>query len=265
MREVPSTRQVSRRITAIVLGGGMVLGSFGAAARPAWARADSSRSGGPGGTGAATSALLVEYYETFLKDQDLDTFRQRVSSRYTEADLSKLAAGNDNQAKRAAILGLGQLGTMKVNEMVAQALADPDPVVRALAADSLWSIWFRADSAENNATLERVRLLIGRDEAKEAEELATKLIARAPNFAEAYNQRAIALFAQGRFADSAGDCRRVLERNPVHFGALSGLGQCYLRMGDRRGALDTFRRALKLQPHSAGLRQTVALLEAADA
>ncbi len=57
----------------------------------------------------------------------------------------------------------------------------------------------------------------------------------------------------------------MLELNPVHTGALSGLAQCYLRMGDRRQALETYRRALALDPHDEALRLLVRELAVTDA
>lgn len=211
-----------------------------------------------------SASLLVSYYETFLRDHDLDGFRRQVLERYTEGTLARVAASGDVQSRRAAVLALGLVGTFGVNDVVGRALRDRDPVVRSLANNALWAIWFRADTPENNATLERVRGLIQRQRIDEARELATRLIARAPGFAEAYNQRAIAYFFLGRFEESAADCRRVLERNPYHFGALSGLGQCYVKLNQRREALKIFRRALKLQPYSEGLREAVATLEAEE-
>ena len=95
-----------------------------------------------------------------------------------------------------------------------------------------------------------------------AEVLVTRLIAAAPNFAEAYNQRAIIYFHQGRFAESVQDCQRVLSRNPYHFGAISGMAQCQLELKRPHDALKTLRRALKLQPHHTSLRETIRILEA---
>ena len=160
------------------------------------------------------------------------------------------------------MLALGLVGTFQVNQVVARGLRDPDPAVRSLAGNALWAIWFRADTPENNATLQEIRDLVGRERLDEARALASVLIARAPRFAEAYNQRAIALFAQHQYAESAADCRAALERNPYHIGALGGLGQCYLRMDQRAEALATFRRALKLQPFNTSLVETVQVLEA---
>ena len=208
------------------------------------------------------NALLVGYYEGFLRDQDAARFRERVAARYSEGTLARLLRMGEVEARRAAAYSLGQIGTFQVNDEVARALRDPDPTVRGLASEALWLIWFRADAPENNATLARVRSLNDGRRFEEAAMMASRLIARSPRFAEAYNQRAIAYYLLGRLEESANDCLRALERNPHHFGALSGLGQCYLGL-DRPGeALKVFRKALKLQPYSEGLRETVAILEA---
>ncbi len=211
-----------------------------------------------------TAALLVDYFDAFLREQDIEAFRQSVTARYTEGTLARLAQSGGTKARRAAVLALGLVGSFGTNATVAARLRDPDPVVRDLAVNALWAIWFRADTPENNASLEQVRDLIGRERAREAVEQATRLIARSPEFAEAYNQRAIALFFLGQYAESAADCRRALRRNPYHIGALAGLGRCYLQMDRRDDALATFRRALELQPYDAGLRETIVSLEAVD-
>jgi tetratricopeptide (TPR) repeat protein len=208
-----------------------------------------------------TAPLLLDYLDAYRTDNDLDAFRRRVEARYSEGTLCRLLKTGTPEARRAAVLALGLFAKYDVNDAVGEALKDRDPIVRNYAVQSLWSIWFRADSPENNALLIEVRDLIGRERLREAEQSATRLIARSPRFAEAYNQRAIARFFQGHFAESADDCRQVLQLNRVHIGALGGLGQCYLRMGQREAALETFRKALKLQPFNADLRETIEVLE----
>jgi tetratricopeptide (TPR) repeat protein len=209
-----------------------------------------------------TGSLLVAYYESFLHDYDVERFRQQVSARYTEGTLARLIESGSLSARRAAVLSLGLFGTMESNAALARALRDTDAAVRDLAGNSLWAVWYRADTPENNATLEQLRLMIGHDRLADAVALGSRLIARAPNFAEAYNQRAIAHFLQGHYQESAADCHQVLERNPYHFGALSGLAQCQLHLKQRREALKTLRRALHLQPFSQQLQQAVSALEA---
>lgn len=209
----------------------------------------------------AAAPLLVEYLEDFQRGDDLEAFRRNVEARYTEGTLGRLLQSGKPEARRASVLALGLIGSFASNRAVGEALKDRDPIVRNQASQALWSIWFRAGAPEQNAQLAEVRDLIGRDRMKEAEASATRLIARAPNFAEAYNQRAIARFAQGRYLESAGDCRQALLRNRYHFGALDGLTRCYLELGRKTEALEACRRALKLQPFHDGLRRMVAILE----
>ena len=183
-----------------------------------------------------SGSLLVEYYEGFLRDRDLEQFRDQVLARYTEGTLGRvLTVSPSVTARRAAVLALGVTGSFEQsNAVLGRAMADDDPVVRTMAESALWAVWFRADSPENNATLDEIRLLIGNRQLDVATGLASRLIARSPKFAEAYNQRAIALFIQGRFAESAEDCRRVLQLNPYHIGAVSGLAQCQMQLNQPR-------------------------------
>jgi len=230
------------------------------------ARAEASRPGiGAADRGdAETGALLVAYFQRLLDDRDLGAFQDRVAARYTEGALGRILAESPvTTARRAAVVALGQQGRFEQsNAVLGRALRDSDAVVRRLAEDALWSIWFRAGRPEHNRTLQEVSHLIGRGQMSRAETLANDLIRVAPDFAEAYNQRAILYFHQGRFAESAADCQRVLSRNPYHFGALSGLAQCLLRLDRPADVLKTLHRALKLQPYQDGLRENIRLLEA---
>jgi tetratricopeptide (TPR) repeat protein len=212
---------------------------------------------------AHTGSLLAEYFEAFLRDRDLDTFRSHVEVRYNEGTLCRLLArSSDGAARQAAVLSLGILGTFeKCNAVLARALRDDDIAVRSMAEDALWAIWFRADTPEHNRILGHVRLAIGRLQLDQAEALVTKLIAEAPNFAEAHNQRAIIYFYQRRFAESIRECEKVLSRNPYHFGAISGMAQCLLQLRRPHEAIKTLRRAVKLQPYHTSLRESLRVLE----
>ncbi len=205
--------------------------------------------------------LLVDYFHTFLQDHDLEAFRVKVWARYSEGTLSRVVAMGDVQARRAAVFALGLEGSFDANAAVARALKDPDLTVRGLAEQSLWSIWRKADSPENNAELDAIAALIAEQRYDAAIDRADRLIARAPRFAEAYNQKAIAEFCLGRFDASIQSCRQVLERNEFHLGALAGMGQCQLRLGRIDQAIAAYRRALKIQPYHEGNRDLIERLE----
>jgi tetratricopeptide (TPR) repeat protein len=212
---------------------------------------------------AQSGSLLVEYFRDFLAKRDVDEFRNHVAARYNEGTLGRILAGSsDVSARRAAVLSLGIMGSFEQsNASLGRALRDDDLAVRSMAEDALWAVWFRAGTPEHNRTLEEVRHLINREQLAKAETLVTRLIADAPHFAEAYNQRAIVNFFRGRFAESAEDCQRVLERNPFHIGALEGLAQCQIRLNRAQDALKSLRRALKLRPHNTALKESIHELE----
>jgi tetratricopeptide (TPR) repeat protein len=209
----------------------------------------------------ANAELLVVYFEGYVTNRDEEVFERNVAAHYTEEALAHLMLTGRPMVRQAAVLGLGRIGGYRMNAVVARALQDEDPTVRGLAEMALWSIWFRSDTPENNATLRQVSGLIEAGRSRDAELLATRLIAKAPTFAEAYNQRAIARWKLGRLGESIEDCKRVLERNPYHIGALSGMGQCHWRLGQQQEALNAFRRAARLQPRNENLREQVQALE----
>jgi tetratricopeptide (TPR) repeat protein len=170
-------------------------------------------------------ALLVEYYNDLPEPQEndpkgwetrlrngLEKFKKQVETRYSEGTLHRLLHSNDGQTRRAAVLALGLTGSIKrSNAILAGMLQDSDRGVRQLASDALWALWFRADSQENNQELHRLMNL--RDRRKKRSALDA-LIGRAPNFAEAYNQRAIVHFQNEEWQKSITDCERVLKLNP---------------------------------------------------
>jgi tetratricopeptide (TPR) repeat protein len=87
------------------------------------------------------------------------------------------------------------------------------------------------------------------------------LVKKAPQFAEAWNQRAIIYFRMEDFAHAVSDCEQVIKLNPYHFGALSGMGQAFMKMRKPRAALKAFRTAYQLNPTLAGVEETIHFLE----
>jgi tetratricopeptide (TPR) repeat protein len=192
----------------------------------------------------------------------LSRFKQAVEARYNEATLQRLLRWQQTEVREAAALALGLVGTMRCNPALAASLHDEDHTVCRLASEAMWSIWFRADAPENNAELQRVILLrpdeVGRDVI--LVEFAA-LLRKAPRFAEVYNQRGIFHFRCGVMSRAIADCDRALRLNPCHFGAASGLGQCFMKQKKLRAALRSFRRALRINPNLESVRQTIMSIE----
>jgi tetratricopeptide (TPR) repeat protein len=219
-------------------------------------------------------SLLVEFYRELPERREEDeprewllrmqtalvTFQKKVGERYTEGTLQRLLECPDAHARRAAVLALGLAGTMQSNPALAGRLRDDDRQVRQMANDALWSLWFRGENAAHSAALQRAIGLRDRDKALAS---LDALIRKAPRFAEAYNQRAIVYFRMNEFEKAAADCEKVLQLNPYHYGALSGLGQAQLNLRKPQAALKTFRRAVQVNPNLDGVQDTIRALEEA--
>ena len=219
-----------------------------------------------------STALLVEYFEHLPTRRSRESaenwrarlqagqedFKKQVQARYNEGTLLRLLDSCELRARRAALFALIQLGTMEATAALARRLHEEDPDLRQLAVDALWAIWFRADSEDNNRELKRLSALKDRHKALA---VLNQLIARAPAFAEAYNQRAIVYFRLKQYDKSIADCEKTLELNPFHFGAQAGLGQCYLHLRKHKAALKAFRNALRIHPFLDGVADAIRNLE----
>jgi len=206
-------------------------------------------------------ACLAQFYHEYVENQDSAGFIRLVSTRYTRGTLERLAEVGDRETRRAAVLALGYVGDYGCNTTLGKALHDSDRGVRTLAENGLRGVWCRAGSSDERQQLAITIRSNTSQHYREAAVQAGRLIERAPWFAEAWNQRAIAHFGLGRYAESIYDCRQALELNPYHFGAAAGMGQCHLLLGNRTTALECFRRALRLNPELEGVRASVTYLE----
>lgn len=121
--------------------------------------------------------------------------------------------------------------------------------------------WSRSGSAAGNLLLRRGREAMEEDDAAAAYEHFSALIDHVPAFAEGYNARAMVHFQAERYGMALADIGETLARNPDHFGALSGLGFIWERMGNYAAALEAFQRALALHPHRERLQDAVERLE----
>lgn len=216
---------------------------------------------GPDLQSVSPAAILNDAYRHFLHEEEVQAFVGRVSAYFREPALARLLTDDDVTTRRAAALALRLTGTIRSNRPLARALRDDDPVVRIMAQQAMWTAWRRAGTKAQNKKLAEITGLVGGAEPDKAAELATDLISEAPEFAEAYNQRAIAHFIAERYRESIEDCKRVLERNPYHFGAASGMGKCHEKLNEPVEALGAYRRALEINPHLEGARATVRRLQ----
>ena len=210
---------------------------------------------------SSRAPILVKYYHEYLDEQDSAMFIQNIARRYTCASLERVASMGDRIARRGAVLALGFMGDYSVNVVMGKALVDRDRGVRAIAENGIRDIWCRVGSREQRLTLRTIIRLNKTKDYDKAVELATELIHESPWIAETWCQRGTAYYHLGQYDAAIRDSHQALEINPYHFTAAAGMGQCYLLQDNPVSALESFRRALRLNPGMEEVRAQVIQLQ----
>jgi tetratricopeptide (TPR) repeat protein len=178
------------------------------------------------------------------------------------AALRQLADTNAGR-RLDAVQVLAASGTMADVEPLVRALRDASEPVRDAAAAALWKVWSRSGHAAVDLKLAEGSRLVSQGDLAAALVVFDDVVRTLPAFAEGWNKRATVLFLLGRHADSLRDCDEVLKRNPLHFGALSGMAQIHAQRGDVEQALEVYERALAVNPNLVGAAAVLKMLEEA--
>ncbi|MFN6562612.1 MAG: tetratricopeptide repeat protein [Nostoc sp. ChiSLP01] len=141
------------------------------------------------------------------------------------------------------------MDSLSINSLL-EELKNPDATVREQATRKIWRIWFQQKGIYGLERIDRSQKLLDAGEITEAETALTELLREQPDFAEAWNRRAFLYYSIGDYQKSLADCQMVVQINPIHFGALHGMGLCYAALGRYSEAIRAFKRALEIQPYS---------------
>jgi tetratricopeptide (TPR) repeat protein len=168
----------------------------------------------------------------------------------------------------AATLNLvTQLGTRAPSPMLPSRLdqlftyLNSTALDAAFVEDEIWELWMHNPHHRAAEVLDKAATDIAMQRFDIAETRLVSLLRRCPNYAEAWNKRATLYYLLGRDEESVHDIHRVLELEPRHFGALSGLGEICLARGDDLAARLAFQTALRLNPHLEAVREELDKLD----
>ncbi|WP_374372089.1 tetratricopeptide repeat protein [Dongia sp.] len=118
----------------------------------------------------------------------------------------------------------------------------------------IWKIWGESGIPQVDALVTEGEAAMGADDFETAEQRFDAAIQERPDFAEAWNKRATLHYLAGQYQKSLDDIQKVLELEPRHFGALSGLGLVNLALSRDAAARDAFERVLVLYPANQAAR-----------
>jgi len=148
----------------------------------------------------------------------------------------------------------------RLDELFAVLQTTDDDATASAATNMIWAIWTYSEDDDVRrlmaSGIQAMRIRAYPD----ALRYFDRIIEVAPAFAEGWNKRATVFYLMGDFEKSIDDVDVTLALEPRHFGALSGLGQICMAMGEEEEALTAFEEALEVHPHLVGARATVSVL-----
>ncbi|MEM7490492.1 MAG: tetratricopeptide repeat protein [Pseudomonadota bacterium] len=121
--------------------------------------------------------------------------------------------------------------------------------------------WTHSGSAAMDLLLRRGKDAIEAGDYVRAIAHLTALTDHAPQFAEAWNQRATAFFLMERYGEAMSDIEQVLILEPRHFNALAGLGIILQQLDEPEAALKAFRAAQAAHPAEENVNAAIERLE----
>ena len=200
---------------------------------------------------------FVRQVRPMLERCDTESLIEYLARRWPPQQMVGLLRCGDPDTVKTALVCLGMAGTMAECTPIAAVLHDRDETIVELAEQALWSIWFRSGDGQANKTLHRAVQMLARDQFIPAIEWLSILALRHPDFAEVYNQRAMARFLASHYQRAIEDTHKTLCLNPLHFGAMTTRGHCHAARGELNEALEMYHAALQIHPRFEGIREAL--------
>jgi tetratricopeptide (TPR) repeat protein len=129
-----------------------------------------------------------------------------------------------------------------------------DPQDAQRIAEAITHLWLQSGSDTADLIMQRAMAAAQAGQYPVAFSLFDKLVALAPDWAEAWNQRAAARFSSGDTDGAMADINKAIKLEPRHFGALEGMGMILQEEGLTKSALEIFKKALGIYPLAPDLQ-----------
>ena len=144
-----------------------------------------------------------------------------------------------------------------LDELFERLAASKDEAEAKGIANLIERRWARSGSDTADLLMSRAGEALGGDDAALAIELLDRATQLKPDCAEAWHRRAAAFYRLEDPVDALADLNRALTYEPRHFNAWMALGHVRMAAGDKRRALEAYRKALALHPHLEDVKRIV--------
>ena len=192
-----------------------------------------------------------------LETADAGKLAQLVGTHWRPEQLRYMLRSDNVDVRRVAAVTLGLVGDTHCTPSLIRALRDMDEQVNQMAEHGLWSIWFRSGKPQATQPFHQGVALLTAENYQSAVDRFHEALRQDPDFAEAFNQCAIAHYFLGNWKESIADCDATIRRVPHHFGAICGMGHCYAQLDDLHRALRCYKHALRINPRMTTLERAI--------
>ena len=127
--------------------------------------------------------------------------------------------------------------------------------------EAIRAIWLDSGSPSIDLLMTRGFDALREDDFDRAYFYFDEVVTLAPEFAEGWAKRAAVHYIREDYAQALRDIEQVLRLEPRHYQAMAGFGIILEELGDKKGALEAFRRALALNPWLENIGERIAPLE----
>ncbi|MFA1621582.1 hypothetical protein ACDY96_01810 [Rhizobium mongolense] len=142
-----------------------------------------------------------------------------------------------------------------LDNLYAQLKRERDPDKASGIAEEIRLEWNNSGSATVNLLMQWADKAIEEKRSPAALDFLDQAIALKPDYAESWNRRATLNYAMGNYRKSMSDIEHVLDLEPRHFGALSGLATILNMSGNDQLTLKAWERFLEVYPANRAAQQ----------
>lgn len=179
--------------------------------------------------------------------------------------VSGFVAASETTATDAPLSAFDKLSKAErdglIDELLEKLSAAPSEDAGKGIERTIQNLWLTSGSPSIDLLMRRGLDVLGEGDYDRAYFYFDEVVTFAPAYAEGWHRRAAIHYVREDYAAALRDIEQALRLEPRHFEALAGLGVILEDLGDRKGALDAYRRALSLNPWLSNGRARVSPLE----
>ena len=136
----------------------------------------------------------------------------------------------------------------RLDRLFSELAAAPDEATAKTIENQIWVNWLQSGDTEIDTLMADAIQRRRQYDFGGALEVLNTVVAKAPDYAEGWNQRAMVNFYLRNYEASLADIAETLKREPRHFGALAGRGIIRFQQGKPALAYQSIITAMKIYP-----------------